>query len=237
MVRVWREAVERVVLNTRLGPCCLLRVSMWKFSRADRPHAWTDVGWVWARCELWRTGTSTLTCACLCGATTHAREDKVSGQHAPPSQLVWQILFHTIWTQQFDLVLFSDSFHMALPKFAFTLFHVVTFYLTLGDNVPTALLDIDPKRIHLLSWLFWNCFSVIIPFVDSFLANDLGWEVTICLWRPSYLLVSIFSVWWVYKSQLPIHAEEEKLKASSGVHCSICIQELHNCSSKQKYIY
>lgn len=44
MVRVWREAIEWVVVNTRLGPCCLLRVSTWVFSRPDRPRAWTDVG-------------------------------------------------------------------------------------------------------------------------------------------------------------------------------------------------
>lgn len=43
---------------------------------------------------------------------------------------------------------------MVLLETAFSLFHIVTSYLHLGKNIPSSLLEIDPKRIHLLSQLF-----------------------------------------------------------------------------------
>jgi len=61
MVRLWGEAIEYVVVKTRLGLRFMLMVSMWMFSRPGRPHAWKGVGWVWARCEL----APSSHCACV----------------------------------------------------------------------------------------------------------------------------------------------------------------------------
>lgn len=155
-VRVRREVFEWVVVNTGLGIRCLCWNSPHGHSQGLTDHTHRQM-WEGPEPEvISKELAPTLPPVQLPSINVRMRWVGSTHHHHRQCGKYFLVQYNhqnLIWS------FLADSFQMALLTITFPLFHVFAFYFILWDNIPTCSLDIDPKRIHLLSWLFWKCLS------------------------------------------------------------------------------